>query len=250
MLRSVNEIIGYKIHASDGDIGSCRDFLFDDQRWVIRYMVAQTGKWLPGRKVIISPVFLDEPDWSGKHFPVRLTQEQIKASPPLDELAPVSRQYEISYHRYFALPFYWIGYELWGTRPDPSGVIYPVPDHEVPDVEETEVDEGHLRSIKEVDGYHVTATDGEVGHVEDFLVDDTSWALRYLVVDTRRWLPGRKVLLAPQWLESIHWVDETVRADLTADAIRNSPEFDPSQPVNRRYEVVLYDYYGRPYHWE
>jgi hypothetical protein len=157
-------------------------------------------------------------------------------------------QYEISYHQYYALPFYWIGQDLWGAYPDPSGVIHPVSDQ--PAAEEIVVGEGHLRSTNEVSGYHIAATDGGVGHVQDFLVDDKSWALRYIVVDTRDWLPGRKVLVSPQWLESIHWVDEKVQVELDSEAIRNSPEFDPSVPVDRRYEIALYNYYDRPYYWD
>jgi hypothetical protein len=250
MLRSVNEIADYTIHASDGDIGHCEDFLFDDRTWVIRYIAAKTAKWLPGRKVIISPVFLDEPDWINGKFMVRLTREQIEQSPTLEEHAPVSRQYEINYYQYYSLPFYWIGQELWGAYPDPAGVLHPVPDEPVQEVEEIEAEEDHLRSTEEVTGYQLAAVDGEIGHVEDFLVDDITWALRYLIVDTGHWLPGRKVLVSPQWLESIHWVDEKVHVKLDTDAIRNSPEFDQSQPVDRQYEIELHDYYGRPYYWQ
>lgn len=168
---------------------------------------------------------------------------------------PVSRQYEIDYHQYYAMPFYWVGQELWGAYPDPTGVVHPVPSQPVPEVEEIEVEEGHLRSVNEVADYHIAAVDGDavdgdVGHVEDFLVDDITWALRYLVVDTRNWLPDRKVLVSPQWLESVSWVDEKVYVDLETDAIKNSPEFDPSQPVNRQYEIELYDYYSRPHYWK
>jgi hypothetical protein len=252
MLRSISELGGYTLHATDGDIGRCQDFLFDDRSWVVRYMVARTARWLPGRKVVISPVFLDEPDWASRRFPVRLTREQIEHCPPLEEHEPVSRRYEIDYHQHYALPFYWIGHELWGAFPDPAGVVHPVPTTPPPgaEIEEPPVEEGHLRSTDEVSGYHVAATDAEVGHVADFLVDDQTWALRYLVVDTRNWLPGRKVLLSPQWIHAIQWVDEKVVADLDSGSIRNSPEFDPSQPVNRRYEVELYDYYGRPRYWK
>jgi hypothetical protein len=250
MLRVINEIVGYMLFAQDGEVGQCHDFLFDDRSWVVRYMVAKTATWLPGRKVIISPVFIGEPEWVDAVLPLRLSREQIEQSPPLDEHAPVSRQYEINYHQYYALPFYWLGQALSGTYPNPAGVIHPVPDKPVPEVDENEVAEGHLRSVKEVSGYHIAAVDGEVGHVEDFLVDDITWVLRYLVVDTRNWLPGRKVLISPQWIKSIHWVDEMVYLDLDTDAIKDSPEFDPSQPVNRQYEIELYDYYGRSHYWK
>ena len=250
MLRIINEIVGYTLLAQDGEIGRCHDFLFDDRSWVVRYMVAKTAKWLPGRKVVISPVFLEQPDWVARQFPLRLTREQIEQSPPLDEHAPVSHQYEINYHQYYALPYYWAGQQLWGAYPDPAGVVHPIPTHSTPEVKEVEAKEGHLRSINEVTGYRIAAVDGDIGHVEDFLIDDETWALRYLVVDTRNWLPGRKVLVSPLWLESIRWADKKVYVDLDTESIKNSPEFDPTRPVNRTYETMLYDYYGRPNYWK
>jgi hypothetical protein len=251
MLRSVNKILEFTIHATDGDIGHCENFLFDDRAWTVRYIVVKTGTWLSGRKVVVSPVFLDEPDWQENHLPVRLTRQQIEKSPLLDEYAPVSRQYEINYHMHFALPFYWVGQDLWGAYPDPAGVVYPVPDLPEPDVGETETEpeEGHLRACREITGYHIAATDGDVGHIEDFLFDDTTWALRYLVVDTRNWLHRKKVLLSPQWIEWIHWVDEKVKVNLDINAIKNAPAYEPSQPVDRHYETRLFDYYQRPYYW-
>lgn len=253
MLRSINDLSSFTIHATDGDIGRCQDFLFDDRSWVVRFLVAKTAKWLPSRKVVISPVFLDQPDWVNSQFRVRLTREQIKQSPPLDEHAPVSRQYEIGYHQYYALPYYWTGPDLWGVYPDPNGVIYPIPEHpnlEEEEEEESETQEDHLRSADEVTGYHIAAVDGEIGHVDDFLVDDITWALRYMVVDTRNWLPGRKVLVSPQWLESIDWVDEKVAVSLDKNAVKNSPEFDPLEAIKRQYEIDLYNHYDLPKYWE
>ena len=250
MLRSIDEITGYTLHATDGDIGRCHDFLFDDQRWVIRYMVAKTAMWLPGRKVLVSPVFLQQPDWASMLFPVRLTREEIEKCPALEEHAPVSRQYEIDYHQHFAVPFYWIGQDLWGAYPDAAGVVHPVTTPQSSEVEEDPVTENHLRSTNEVNGYHIDAIDGAIGHIDDFLVDDRNWALRYLVVDTRNWLPGRKVLISPQWIESIHWDSEEVSVELSTDAIKSSPEFDPSRPIDRLYETELHAYYDRPHYWE
>ena len=99
-------------------------------------------------------------------------------------------------------------------------------------------------------GYYIKTTDGEVGHVDDLIVDDETWGFRYMVVDTRNWLPGRKVLISVEWIESVSWLENEVQVDVASEAIKNSPEFDPSQPVNREYEMVLYDYYGRPKYWE
>ena len=251
MLRSVKSFINYVLEAEDGEIGRCKDLLFDDRQWVTRYMLADTGKWLPGRKVLISPIALGEPDWVSQRLPVKMTQAQVENSPPLDADAPVSRKYEQLYFDHFGWPYYWTGGDLWGAMPYPPATPVPLTEKgESLKEEKEELEETHLRSFKEVTGYYIEAIDGEVGHAEDFIVDDTSWVFRYMVVDTRNWLPGRKVLIAPHWIEAVTWVENHVKVDLTVAAVKNSPEYDPSQPVNREYEVLLYDYYGRPKYWE
>ncbi|MGC9364361.1 MAG: PRC-barrel domain-containing protein [Fidelibacterota bacterium] len=247
MLRSINEIVGYSLDAEDGNIGKCWDFLFDDKFWTVRYMVADTGKWLPGRKVIISPISLGEPDWSAQAFPVRLTKKQIENTPGLDEAEPVSRQHEIRFFKYYGWPYYWGGAHVWGAVAFP-GLLYDRKPVDSDSVDKESGDE-HLRSAREVTGYYIQARDGEVGHVEDFILDDDAWIIRYLVVDTRNWLPGKKVLLAPDWIESIDWSCQKVVVDLTQEEIKASPEYDPKVPVNREYEERLYDFYGRPMYW-
>jgi hypothetical protein len=251
MLRSLNEMINYQLSATNGEIGKCKDFLFDDEHWTIRYMVADTGRWLLGRKVLISPISIGEPDWRYQRFPVNLTKEQIENSPALDEHAPVSRQYERKYNNYYYWPYYWGGEYAWGPGPYPPPtpafrMAEPVKDLE----DEENPEENHLRSVKEVDGYHIQASDGDIGHVEDYIVQDKTWTIRYMVVDTRNWLPGRKVLVAPKWIESVDWVNRKVEVNLSTKEIKNSPEYDPSLPVNREYETRLYDFYGRPVYWE
>lgn len=249
MLRSIDELRGYTLAAEDGEIGRCKDFLFDDRHWTVRYMVADTGRWLSGRKVLISPVSLGEPDWNYRSLPVRMTKAQIEGSPPLEDDMPVSREYETRYFSYFRYPYYWTGAGLWGTAAYP-GALYGVPQT---GVEEETVDDqrpNHLRSVKEVEGYRIHATDGHIGHVEDFIVEEDSWTIRYVVVDTRNWLPGgKKVVISPEWATAIRWEEQDMVVDLTKDAIKNSPEFDPTVPINREYEVRLYDFYGRPRYW-
>jgi hypothetical protein len=245
MLRNASAVLNYVLLARDGEIGRCKDFLFDDEKWAIRYMVADTGKWLPGRKVLISPMMLGEPDWATRRFQVDLTRHQVENSPPLEMDSPVS-QYEILYSQYFGTASYWGGGNLWGIHPSPS-LLRAQQGKLATDFEGPE--ENGLRSIKEVTGYHIQASDGEIGHVEDFIVDDEVWSLRYIVVDTRNWLPGRKVLVSPQWAETIDWAQEKLGVDLSTDSIKNSPEYDPLAPINREYESKLYDYYGRPVYW-
>lgn len=260
MLRAITQPEGYKLTALDGVIGHCRDFLFEDVQWTVRYMVADTGGWLSRRKVLISPVFLDNPEWETRRFPVRLTRRQIEDCPSLDADAPVSRRYERAYHEFFSMPFYWMGTGLWGNDPFPGTVmppevqasaqhsVEPRPDEpgleaEVP---QEYLDAVHLRSLREVTGYRVSAKDGDAGRIVDFVVDDRSWAMRYAVVDRSRLPFSRKVLIAVDWIDQVSWVDREVRVDLGSEQIAGAPEFDPRVPVNEELEVVLYDYYGRP----
>jgi hypothetical protein len=257
MSRSVKEIVGYVLGAIDGDIGRCDDFLFDDRDWMVRFMVAKTAKWLPGRKVVVSPAFLGQPDWTNRRLPVRLTRQQIEDSPPLDEHAPVSRAYEIGYWRHYSqppysgvgsLPPYGPGPGGFGSYPWPAEVLSPTPEPTT-GTEIPERKEELLHSVEEVLGYGIAATDREIGQVNDFILDDQAWTLRYLVVDTGYWLPGRKVLVSTSWLGSIDWAEQRLHVELDAESIRNGPEFDPTKPLDRRYEIEIHDYYGRPYYW-
>jgi len=247
MLRSVNELIGYVLQAKDGEIGRCKDFLWDDENWVVRYMVADTGKWLPGRKVLISPISVGDADWSSRRLPVRLTRKEIEDAPPLEKDAPVSRQYELEWNRYHGYLLYWTGAGLWAEADYPGALFHS--GQGLPQETESESGDSHLRSASEVSGYHIQAQDGEIGHIEDFIMDDQLWVLRYVVVDTRNWLAGRKVLIAPPWIEEIDWTGQRVKVDVTTTAVQHSPEYDPSSPVNTEYEGRLYDYYGRPRYW-
>lgn len=251
MLRHLNELTRCSIHARDGDIGHCSDFLVDDASWALRYLVVKTTQWLPGRPIVLPPVFLDEPDWDAKRLPVRLTKQQVADGPPLDEHAPVSRQYEIAYHEFYTLPFYWIAESRLETFPDAQGVIHPVPDEPTSAsiMVEGDAEEGHLRSGQEMCGYRVFSKNNEVGQVDDFLLDDETWTLRYLIVDTGTWLPGRKVLLSTQWLSSIRWSDRAVHMRLDNDLIKHSPIFNPGHRLTRDDERLLHDHYQQPYYW-
>lgn len=255
MLRSIKELFGYNLKAIDGKIGRCKDFLFDDMSWTIRYMVADTGTWLPGKRVIISPISLDKPDWTSRLFPIKLTVEQIETSPDLDEHAPVSRQYETIWNKHYGYLFYWDSEGVWGPYHSPEPLFNPElvkqeKEGEVEEKDEYQLSEPHLRSVDEVRGYYIKAKNGDIGHVEDFIIDDKSWIIRYMIVDTRNWLPGRKVIVSPQWIETIEWAERTVSVTLNKEAIENAPEFEPDVPVNRVYESRLYDFYGRPKYWE
>ncbi len=249
MLRSLKAVQGYKVLATDGDIGQVHDFYFHDDTWIIRYLIVDTGHWLPGRKVLVPPGVLGKPNWAGLSFPVNLTREQVQKSPDIDTAKPVSRQQEVDLHDHYDWPAYWIDPGI-GPWPAVTPMI-PIPEPASPsDTGATQKGNPHLRSVRELRGYHIHASDGEMGHVEDFIADDASWVIRYLAVDIRNWLPGKQVLISPQWPADIdHW-QRRVHVSLTRESIRNCPEFHPAAPVNREYEERLYDYYGRPGYWE
>lgn len=261
VLRSAKELIGYDIRAKDNGIGHVHDFYFEDEEWAVRYMIADTGPWLLGRRVLVSVTALEAPDWQTQTFPVALTREEVKNGPEIDADKPVSRQQQLKLHEYFGWPIYWgtdahsPGSRVVGTKPNV------VAEDQVPETGLKEMERGlevepeqhgdpHLRSMREVIGYGIDANDGEIGDVDDFIVDDEEWEVRYLVVDTGALLPGRRVLISPDWTDWIHHDEGEVMVDLTREAIKNSPEYNPEDPVNRAYEDTLYDYYGRPKYWE
>lgn len=255
MLRDMKKLEKFTIEAKDGEIGSVHSFYFDDQSGFVRYLVVETGNWLTQRQVLISPEALGVPDWTNERLPVNLTKKQIEESPPVEREAPVSRQMETHLRDYYSWTPYWqtaVAPNPWQTMPpavptvtgqmrerqvEQAGVVQPA---------ESEL---HLRSSREVIGYHIQALDGEIGHVETFLVDDASWRIHYLVVDTRNWLPGKKVLIAPEWIEKFVWKESKVFVDLTTEQIQESPEYDDSFPVERAYEAELYDHYDTAGYW-
>lgn len=237
MFRTINSLVGYDLKALDGKIGLCKDFLFDDQFWTIRYMVANTGNWLTGKKVLISPISINRADWKNSLFEVNLTKKQIENAPDLDDDAPVSRQYEINWANYYKATPYWTGPNARGSTDYPSGLM---PQGVQSDIaHDPQVDQvTNLRSANEVVGYKISASDTYIGQVEDFVLDDENWSIRYLVVNTGNWLKGRKVLVSHLWIAYISWSERIVSVNLTADQIKRSPEYDPAAPVNREYETV------------
>ena len=250
MLQCVKDLEGWVIQASNGAIGRVAQFYFDDQEWVIRYLVAETGGWLIGRKVLISPIALAGFDADHRSLLVDLTTQQIENSPPLATAKPVSRQYEVDYFRYYGWPFYWSGPALWGGYANPT-LIPPMSRSETlarGEPIQQEEPNPHLRSTKEVTGYAIRVRDGEIGHVEDFILDEESWSIRYLGVDTKNWWPGKKVLVPPSLCERIDWVAQTLTLQLFRSQIRNAPEWDEGTPITTDYVEKLDHYYGPWYH--
>lgn len=247
MHHRTTDLKGYAIGAKDGEIGAVDDFLFDDEKWTVRYLVADTGKWLRGRQILVSPVVLRGINPDTKTVEVSLTREQVENCPDFDN-RNFSRERQSAYHDYFGWPYYWVGAAVWapgvlpGRTPEPKAE----PSDVAPDKQPG--NEPHVRSVNEIVGHNIEAADGAVGHVEDFIVDDDTWEIRYLVADTQNWWPGKKVLVAPEWIETVNWIDSKVHIDLTRDAIKSSPEYDP-QALNRNYEERLHKHYNRRGYW-
>ncbi len=246
MLRSIDKLRGFTVKCTDGDVGKVHDLYFDSETWHVRYAVVNTGPWLLGRLVLISPLALQPPFGEEEVLPVALTKKQVEESPTIDIARPVSQQQLIGLHDYYGWAGYWMGNSAWMASPV---AMYPPALQDITEDDENYLGDPYLRSTREVDGYHIQATDGEIGHVEDFFVDEKSWIIRYLLVDTRNWLPGRDVLISPDWVEEINWLEGKVHVRVTQKLVKNSPEYNPAQPPERKYEMELYKYYGFPGYW-
>ena len=263
MLRSMKDLENCAIAATDGVIGKEKDFLFDDLAWVIRYFVVETGSWLSSRQVLISPIAVQKPNWIEKILPVLISKEQVKNSPTIDNNKPVSRQNEASLLDYYGYPYYWVGEGFWG------GGIYPyllyrdhqhlphteagarsaqLTHHNVKSEDNKKADP-NLRSCKEVIGYHINANDGDIGHVSGLLVEETTWAVRYLIIDTSNWWGGHKVLVPPEWISEVCWLDNTISVDLNRQVIKDAPEYDYNLQITPEFETAIYQHYELAGYW-
>ena len=249
MLRRLKDIQGYEVNATNGDIGTVANFLFDDKDWTVRYLIVETGGFFDNRRVLISPIFFGEPDWSAKRFPLALTKEKIKNSPDIDTDKPVSRHQEQQIHSHYGYPYYWGNSGIWGMAAYPSLLAAAGFEGKMEKYSAPAFDDIHLRSAAEIHGYHIQGRDAAIGHVEDLVIDDETWTVRYLVVDTSNWWFGRRVLVSPFWADEISWVERTVYMDMSRQSIRESPQWIPAENIDREYETNLYSYYGRPMYW-
>jgi uncharacterized protein YrrD len=229
VLRSVKELFNCQIKATDDFIGHLHDVFFDDNDWRLRYFVVDTGFWLPGKKVLVTPEVVRKPDDMEMVLPVDLTREQVRNSPPVDADQPANRLQELKVHQHYSWPI------RWGSEP-PTGPLRLRADP-------------HLRSSRDLLGYYIEAIDGDIGHVEDFVCDDKEWTIRYLVVDTRNWWPGRKVLVALESIAAVRPDAKHVSVDLTREAIKESPPYDRLPALNRESAERHEERRGRPRYW-
>ena len=252
MLIKAKIINDYKLSSLDGEIGKVKDLYFEDQYWTIRYLIANTGNWLTGRQVLLSPNSITSINKDEECINVNLTKDQIENSPNLDSDKPVSKQFQEKFYGYFALPMYGMGM---GMEMGGAGAILPfIPaenDEEMLIAAAKERDEWdpHLRSAHNVSGYNIQGIDDTIGHLEDFIIDDETWEIRYLVIDTQNWLPGKKILLAPQWIESVSWDESKLSVNFLCEDIKQSPEYTEETILNRDFETSLYQHYNREGYW-
>jgi uncharacterized protein YrrD len=237
--------MGCEIVSSDGHVGRVDDILFDERSWTFRYVVADVGQWLPGRQVLLSFETIQHfcEDRRELHFP--LTKRAIELSPDVSTQNPISMEAEL------LLGKYWQWTTYWETRL-PRTIGKNISD-EATLAERQEAEKAgksHLRSVREVEGYHIEATDGDIGHLKDLVIEDGTWQIEYLVVDAGIWLFQRKLLIPCVTLENIRWADKRVHVAITRAEIKNSPEYDPKLPITRDYEQTLHDRYGKQPYWQ
>ncbi len=227
MQQSLNHLINWNLDARDGEIGKVRDFYFDDQKWTIRYLIVKTGSWLSGREVLLSPAVVLRQPWESGLFPVSITKQQVQNSPQIDTDRPVSRQHESELAAYYSWQENWASglYSgaLWGVIP-----ATPVFEPSILAEMDTEAshDNLHLRSAGKVKGYHIQAADGDIGHIVDFIIDDQTWQISHLLVDTHNWVGGKKILIEVRHIGSVHWDNSTVSVDLAMQEIKDASAVD------------------------
>ncbi len=250
MLIKASSINGFTIAATDGTIGTVSDLLFDDASWTVRWLVVETGNWLSNRQVLLPAVALGHPDMTARSFPVRRTMAEVKSSPDVDTHLPVSRQYEVSSYNYYGLDPYWGtgeymgGYGYWNGMLAMPPAPPTTPRRDEIDRMKRNADDPHLRSVAVLRGYHIHATDGEIGHLADFLIDDGDWSLRYLVIDTSNWWQGKEVLISPKSTQDIRWTEQLIYLGVNRDRIRNSPDYDPFNPPSPAFDASMADHYS------
>jgi hypothetical protein len=258
MLRRSQEMLGADLVADDGNIGTLHDIFLDDETWTVRYIAVDTGLWL-GRLVLVSPISVESPDWQGRQIPLTLTRTEIENSPDLLSRPRLTRDEEREFAEYYGYPFYWSGPSLWAwadrpaglTDAPPSGHVPPAAlDGDTPDVAAADAMTTSIFSGQDIRGYHIHALDGEIGHIDDFIIDEATWSVRYLQIDTSNWIGGKTVLLATQWVQRIDPADGKIHVEVTKDRIENSPAFDPGTSIDRAFEERLHRHYGLPAYWE
>ncbi|HDT14607.1 MAG TPA: PRC-barrel domain containing protein [Firmicutes bacterium] len=245
MFISLKNLIGYSVMTPEGDAGKIEDIFFDDISWSVRYYRVKAGNIIHKERFLISPSDIQEhPDWENRSIYIKNEAEKINKSPDEgDDMLP-GRETEEKIAKYYNWPVYWTGLTY-------GSPVIPALFNDTQEEKDTEKEKtSKLRSLKDFLKYDVEALDGELGSVYDVIIDDQNAKIMYFAVDTHKILPGKRVLITTTWAKETDWINGKLVTTLTKEEIKNSPEYDPSQPVNREYEEVLFDYYGRPRYWK
>jgi len=245
MFIKAKALRGRTLRCLDGEIGNVKEFYFDDKHWTIRYLIVDTGNWLTGRQVLISPYAIISTEIESQYISINLTKKQIEESPSLDSDKPVSRQFEEAYYGYFGWQPYWGGPYMWGSYPNI------VPDNKKlkKSIKDEKSWNPNLRSTHDVSGHDIQALDGQIGHVDDFIIDVETWAIRYLIIDTQNWWPGKKILISTKWIKRISWSESKVFVNLLLETIKQSPEYSEELLLTRDYETGLHKHYNLSGYW-
>lgn len=231
MLHSLHRLLGFSIGAIDGEIGHVKDFCFDDNTWTIRYLVVETGNWLFGRKVLISPVALLQPDWDKKSFPVNLTKEQVQSSPDISLNHPLSAEQTERLSSHYSWPYQeesGIGFMTTGMV---GGVVAPgIPlDERISDElhhhPSAESGERHLHAVKHTTRFDIHASDGVIGEASDFLIDE-NWRIQSIVAETGSWFSGKKLLLNVSNIQRVEWETSAIYYSDSLATLKSSQDFN------------------------
>lgn len=250
MLVKATDTTGYDVQASDGTLGTVSDLLFDDASWTVRWLVVETGNWWADHRVLIPASALGHPDTAARSFPVNLTMAQVKGSPDVDTHRPVSRQFESRAYDYYGIDPYWGtdlymgGFAYWGGMVPMAVSLETERGEDEIALMQRQNDDPNLRSVAEISGYHIHATDGDIGHLSDVLIEDTDWSLRYLIVNTSNWWQGKEVLISPRSTQSIRWTEHLIYLGVTRDLIRTGPAYDAARRINAAFEADMAIHYG------
>lgn len=242
MLWSLERLRDYTLRATDGEIGSVRDALVDEAGWTVRYLVVGTGTWLFGRRVVLGTEVLGAPTGDPRTIPVALSRARIEAAPDVDAAQSFGRRFEERLRGHYGWPAYW-----GAGMADVVAVPAALPDA-VAAADEAADDGPALHSVRDVEGFAIAARDGDVGTVADALFDD-GWRLRYWIVDTGTWLPGRRVALAADWIDGVDWIGRALDADVDRAQVEGSPGVHVDDGLTREDEMAIHGWYGRTPYW-
>lgn len=247
MQRNINSLTGYTMVATDGEIGNIIEFYFDDETWFVRYLILKTGDWLAGRKILISPDALKKTSWTTGVFSVNISKEQIRDSPNIDTNKPVYRSQEIELYAHYDWESDWGSQFYEGGSMGKSNAV-PVLDREIlTSAEKADIRSNqnlHLRSTAKVLNFRIHSTDGEIGPLVDFVMDDQTWQILFLVAKIRKSPNDKKILIPVEHIRKVEWEQVNILLDINTAVVESSElfvesEFRPVKPNTSQIPLIV-----------